>query len=172
MSLLDASDRIVFTKPPHGDWLWFNEAMSVRLIDQSSASTTFSDSTTETTVASLTAPANSLANGGALRFLVSGSLSAVSTGTVTWRMKGSVSGSTVTLLATSGVAVSTSTDSRTWEAAAVLYGQQTGVQYASGGVRLSSPGSGTLLPTTFESVGRFGLWQGCLKLVLFRVRGR
>ena len=35
-----------------------------------------------------------------------------------------------------------------------MYGQQPGVQYASGMVQLSVPGSGSLLPTTFEAVGR------------------
>ena len=110
-SLLDVSDRIKFTKPPHGDFLWFNDNMSVRLIDQTSGSTSYSNSTAETEIVSLTAPANSLANGGALRFLASGSVVSDSTGvtpTVTWRVKGMASGSTsaTTLLATSGVSVS------------------------------------------------------------------
>lgn len=153
-SWLEVSDRLKFTKPPHGDLLWFNESMSVRLIDETSGVTSYTSSTAATTIASLVAPANSLSNGGAVRFQAGGTVLAPSTGTLVLTLKGAVAGSTSTLLATTGITLSTSTSPRSWEVAGVLYGQQPGQQHALGAVRVSAPSTGTLAPTSYESVGR------------------
>lgn len=153
-SWLEVSDQLKFTKPPHGDWLWFNEAMSVRLIDQTTGVLTYTSSTAATTVASLVAPANSLANGGAVRFQAGGTVLSTGYQSLTFTLKGSVAGSTSTLLTTTGIPLSSSTSPRSWEVTGVVYGQQPSAQHTLGAVQVSTPSTGTLKPVSYESVGR------------------
>jgi hypothetical protein len=130
--------------------------MAVRLLDQSTAPTTVNNTTAETVLTSMTAPANTLSNGGGMRMSVAGTItnSTATGGTVVLRAKAAVSGSTTTILESSGIAVSTSTKGRTWAAEVVMFGQQPSVQHNWGGLVVSSPSTMTLPPSSFEAVGR------------------
>lgn len=118
------SSRIGFTKPPRGSALFFTSPVSVRKVDQKSTTTTVISSTAETLLASFALPALSLVNQGGARAVVSGTLrNHISTGaTVILRAKITIGGSTVTLMDSSSVSLSTSTNSRLWEAGVALLG--------------------------------------------------
>lgn len=154
MSLLTARNTIGFTKPPSGPALWFSNDMSVRLYSELVASATVSNSTAESTLASFSIPALALTNQGGLRTHVSGDITAATTATVTLRAKLIISGTTMTVLATSALPLAASTTSRSWNVESVVLGTTNSTQLRSWSYAdLSSPSTLTTPPTTFTGAG-------------------
>ena len=141
-------------KPPHGipDYTF---PMASQKVDENSTAISVTNSAAETTIATLAVPALTIRSEGATRLSAAGTVSnsLVAAGTVTFRLKASVTGSTSTVLATSGIVCSTSTSSRKWALDEIMFGNDTNVQTHWGGLDVSAASAGTLPPSTFSSVG-------------------
>jgi hypothetical protein len=96
--------------------LFFVHPMSVRKVTEKVSTTTLTNSTAETLLASFTIPALSHANQGGSRAMVIGTMINAGAGavTVTLRTKVSIGASTVTLAQTSALSLSTSASNRHW----------------------------------------------------------
>lgn len=122
MALLTVRNVVGFTKPPRGPALWFINDMSVRLYSELVTTTTLTNSTAESTLASFSVPALALSNQGGIRAHAAGKIRFTSTGTVRLRAKLVLSGTTMTLMESSALPLSASTASRSWNAETVVLG--------------------------------------------------
>ena len=141
-------------RAPNGGSPWYPNDVTVRKVDANSTAQTVTNSTSETTVASLTLPALTLSSTGAARLSATGTVSKNTAGNVTFRVKVADQSSTATVLATSAIAVGSSTAAHAWLLEALMLGKQPGVSRAWGLLDISAAGAGaSLLPSTFSSVG-------------------
>ncbi len=141
--------------PPSGPPPWYADAMTVRKVDENSTAISVSNTTTETTIATMTLPALTLTSTGAARLSATGTIqSSTTVGTFTVRVKMADGASTETVLATSGISFSTSNSLRPWLLEAWVLGKQPNVNRAWGGIEIGAAGSGaSLLPSTYSAVG-------------------
>lgn len=118
------SDRIGFTKPPHGSPLFFVSPVAVRKVDQKVSTTTVISSTAETLLASFALPALTLVNQGGARAIVGGTIRnhVTAGGTIILRSKITIGASTVTLMESSAISLSTSANLRSWQAGVAVVG--------------------------------------------------
>lgn len=153
MSLLSISDTIRFTKPPRGPALFFISPMGVRKAAEKVSTTTVVSSTAETVLASFAVPALTMVNQGGTRAIVAGSLRnhVTAGGTVILRAKLTVGASTITLMESSGVALSTAAASRHWQAAVLVLGTTNSTSLRSWGVAsITSPTTRSLAPVASD----------------------
>ena len=141
-------------KPPHGvpDWTF---PLATRKIDSNSTDVDITSSTAETTVADVDAPALALRSEGGTRLMASGTIfkSAVAGGTVTFKVKVADGTGTSTVLETSGVVCSTSTEFRKWNLETIMFGNAENAQTHWGFIDVSAASSVSLPDSTFSSVG-------------------
>lgn len=143
-----------FPRPPRGRPEYYTDPVAVRTVDENSTAFTLSNSASETAVASLTLPANALDSTGGARLSAFGSIQNTTSagGTVTLRVKWQDGSGTTTVAATSGIVCSTSTGGRAWELQLTSLGNATLVNTHWGYVDVSSPGTGTVRPSTYTGV--------------------
>lgn len=124
MSLISISDRIGFTKPPHGSAVFFITPMAVRKADEITVTTTVANSTTQTILGTLDIPAMSFVSQGGAAGVVTGTIrNHVSAGaTIVLRATLTIGGSTTTIMESSAIALSTSVNSRHWQLGVAVIG--------------------------------------------------
>ena len=129
--------------------------MATRKIDSNSTSTEITNSSTEATVVDVETPALALRSDGATRLMVAGTIlnSAAAAGTVTVKVKATDGTGTTTVLETSGIVCSTSTEFRKWNIETLMFGNAENIQTNWGYLDVSAASSVTLAPSTFSSVG-------------------
>jgi len=129
--------------------------MASQKIDGNSTAIEVINSASETVVATLTVPALTIRSEGMTRLSAAGTVTNTTDtgGTVTFRVKASVVGSTSTVLATTAVACSTSGDPRKWVLEEWMFGNDTNTQTHWGQFDLSAASTGTLPPSTFSGNG-------------------
>jgi hypothetical protein len=141
-------------KPPHGvpDYTF---PMATRKIDSNSTDVDITSSTTEATVVSVSAPALSIRSEGATRLMASGTIynKAAAAGTVTFKVKAADGTGTATVLETSGIVCSTSTEFRKWNLETFMFGNAENIQTHWGAIDVSAASAFTLPASTFNSVG-------------------
>ena len=140
--------------PPRGTPS-YTVPMANQKIDSNSTDVDITNSTSETTIADVSAPALTVRNEGATRFLASGTIlnKAIAGGTVIFKVKAADTLGTTTVLATSAVVCSTDTELRKWDIEAVMYGNATNVQTHWGSLNVSAASTATLSPSTFLGNG-------------------
>ena len=158
-SLLTVRNIIGFTKPPRGTAVFFQTPMTVRKVDEKVATTTITDTTTETILASMTLPAVTLTSQGAAAMTVSGTFLNQSTATESIRLRGKIEigGSTLTFAETTGITCSTSTSLRSWAFTAGLIGSTLSTELRSwSDITMSAP-STSLTPVSTSLYNGYGL---------------
>lgn len=156
MSELTVSSRIGFTKPPRGSALFFISPMAVRKADEIFSTITVANSTTQTTLGTLDVPSLTYSAQGASRAIVTGQIrNHVSAGaTVVLRAKATVSGTTVTLFQSSALALSTSVNSRLWQAQIAIIGTTLSTQLRSwSDLQVSTPSTRQISPQAHDLNG-------------------
>lgn len=156
--LISISNRVYRFRsptPPSGAPPWYIDDVTVRKVDENSTATSVTNTASEVTIATMTLPPLTLASTGAARLSATGTIkSSTTVGTFTVRVKMADSASTETVLATSGISLSTSTSLRPWVLEAWVLGKQPNVNRAWGGIEVGAAGSGaSLLPSTYSAVG-------------------
>lgn len=143
--------------PPSGGPFYTVPTMVVKRLDDSSSALSVTNTTTETTLATLTVPVNTLSSTGGVRLTCGGTIanSATTNGTVTFRVKltDATTAPTQTIFATSGLVCSTSTSPRRWTLETITLGKQPLVQHNWGVLHLSDPSAQTLSPLSETLVG-------------------
>lgn len=143
-------------RPPRGGPIYESDPMTVRKVDENSTATSVTNNNTETVIASLTLPANTLTAIGAARLTAYGTIGKNSGGseTVVLRMKVADALSTSTVLATTSMNLGNSTSPHDWYWEAMFLGKQPSVNRIGGYLDISVAGPGaTLKPSTYSSVG-------------------
>lgn len=156
MSLLSVSDIVGFTKPPRGSMVFFVSPMSVRKAGEKVSTTTLTNSTAETLLASFTVPALTHVNQGGTRTLVTGALTNNSTSavTVTLRTKLTVGASTSTIFQTSALSLAGSTLPRTWMAEVQTIGTTFSTQIRTWSAAvITNPSSRTITTNALSLAG-------------------
>lgn len=156
MSLLSVSDIVGFTKPPRGSMVFFVSPMAVRKAGEKVSTTTLTNSTAETLLASFTVPALTHTNQGGTRSVVVGTMTNASTSavTVTLRAKLTVGASTVTLSQTSALSLTGSTLSRHWGAEVQTIGTTFSTQLRTwSGAVITNPSSRSITTNAFALTG-------------------
>lgn len=156
MSQLSISDKVGFTKPPHGPLLFFLSSMAVRQAGTKVSTTTLSNSTAETTLASFTVPAMTHISQGGTRSIVVGTLTNATTGAVTviLRTKLTVGATTSTISQTSALSLSTSPSPRHWMAEVHTIGTTLSTQVRTWtGAVIANPSTRTIATNAFSLAG-------------------
>jgi hypothetical protein len=153
MALLTVRNAVGFTKPPRGPALWFRDDMSVRLYAAKASPTTMGNSTTQTTLASFTVPAFAFSGGG-VRGVVSGTISAGSTTTVTVRSKLVISGTTALVAQSSAIPLTASTSPRDFLSGVLVLGTTNSTALISHNETvLSAPSAFLTAPAVYTGTG-------------------
>lgn len=156
MSLLSVSDRVGFTKPPHGSMVFFVSPMSVRKAGEKVSTTTLTNTTAETLLASFTVPALTHTNQGGTRSIVAGTLTNNSTSavTVTLRTKLTIGASTTTISQSSALSLAGSSLSRHWMAEVQTIGTTFSTQLRTWSAAVvTNPSSRTITTNAFSLAG-------------------
>jgi len=141
--------------PPRGDPVFFVLPVASRRLDENSTTITAVNSTAETTVATLTMPALTIASTGAARFMAAGKITntAVAGGTVTFRAKlDDGSGSPAVVMETSGIVCSTDNNPRRWALETYLAAKITNGQSVWGFLDVSAPSTRATAPSAYTGV--------------------
>lgn len=156
MSLLSISDIVGFTKPPRGSMVFFVSPMSVRKAGEKFSTTTLTNSTAETLLASFAIPALTHSNQGGTRSTVIGTMTNASTSavTVTLRTKLTVGASTVTISQSSALSLTGSALSRHWGAQVQTIGTTFSTQLRTWtSAVITAPSSRTIATDAFSLTG-------------------
>lgn len=143
--------------PPHGipDYTF---PMATRKIDSNSTAINVVNSSVETTIVDVSAPALTIRNEGGTRLMASGTITntLVAGGTVTFKVKVADTSGTSVVLATSAIVCSTDVDTRKWALEAIMFGNATNLQTHWGVLDVSVATAVTMPASTFQSVGYSG----------------
>jgi hypothetical protein len=129
--------------------------MATRTIDTNSTDVDITNSASEATVLDVSVPALAIRSKGATRLMASGTIynKSVAAGTVTFRVKAADGSGTSTVLETSGVVCSTSTEFRKWNLETYMFGNAENIQTHWGAIDVSAASAVTLPASTYSSVG-------------------
>lgn len=140
--------------PPRGDPVFFVLPVASRRLDENSTTISVTNTTAETTVATLTMPALTISSTGAARFMAAGTISntGVAGGTVTLRAKIDDGNGATTIAETSGIVCSTSTSLRRWNLHTYLAAKVANGQACWGFVDVSVASNSRTAPSTYTGV--------------------
>lgn len=140
-------------KPPRGVPKYTFPVAS-RKIDSNSTAVNVFNTTSETTVVTVEAPALTIRNQGATRLTAVGTFDNDSGGAIaaTMRIKAS-DGTPTTVLATSGISCSASANTRRWSLETIMYGEATNAQSHWGTVDFGVASTSTVAPSTYAATG-------------------
>lgn len=140
--------------PPHGS-PQYTVPMASQTIDTNSTAVTITNSTVEQTVVSVAAPSLTIRSEGMTRLVASGKVRNATGAGTTLLLNVKVNDGTglTSVLATTAVSVSSSTNSRWWNLEALMFGRAPNSQTHWGSVVMSDPTAATLAPPAYSSVG-------------------
>lgn len=157
---------VVFDRPvtpPSGSPLFFLNDMSVRKVDEESLAVTVVNTAAETVLMSVVLPALTLTEQGGGRWSMAGAISnsAVAAGTVRFRAKVVISGTTTTFATSTAISCSTSNNARTWQMGGMILGSTipTSLRVWSG-LDVTNPSTSTVKTTQYSGRGEQALTVG------------